>query len=57
MENSLLADLGRHVADFEARRGKLDPAFFTFLKGWLTAHIAGIDKQYAIHSQAARKAG
>lgn len=57
IHKALLTDFSKHKAEFEARRGKMDPAFFTFLKGWLTAHIAGIDKQYAAHSQGARKAG
>jgi hemerythrin len=44
-------DLLRRVHDFiskyENQPGQeVDPAFFNFLKVWLSAHIAGIDRKY-----------
>jgi hemerythrin len=42
----LLKKLDEHATDF-SRSGKLSPAFFSFLKMWLSAHICGIDMKYA----------
>jgi hemerythrin-like metal-binding protein len=46
IHKSLLADLQKHVKDFEAGTGKLSESFFSFLKLWLTAHIQHIDVKY-----------
>ena len=53
-------DLLKRVTDFITKyqnqsSPEVDPAFFNFLKVWLSAHIAGIDKKYgeASHSKAA----
>lgn len=47
VHKDLLAKLDGHIADFKAGAGTLSPAFFSFLRLWLTAHILGIDKKYA----------
>lgn len=44
-------DLLKRVTDFitkyqNQQSPEVDPAFFNFLKVWLSAHIAGIDKKY-----------
>lgn len=44
-------DLLKRVTDFitkyqNQQSEEVDPAFFSFLKVWLSAHIAGIDKKY-----------
>ncbi|MNK96104.1 Bacteriohemerythrin [compost metagenome] len=54
IHKDLLARFGGHQAEFE-KTGVLSPAFFQFLKTWLTAHIMGIDVKYG--EIAARKAG
>lgn len=46
IHKDLLEKFGNHAANFE-KTGTLTPEFFTFLKVWLTAHIAGIDMKYA----------
>lgn len=50
-------DLLKRVGDFIAKyqnqtSTEVDPAFFNFLKVWLSAHIAGIDKKYGEASHA-----
>lgn len=47
VHKDLLAKLDQHVSDFQAGPGTLSPAFFSFLRLWLTAHIMGIDRKYA----------
>lgn len=54
IHKDLLARFGGHQEEFE-KTGVLSPAFFQFLKTWLTAHIMGIDVKYG--EIAARKAG
>lgn len=51
IHKDLLNKLDGHAADFRAS-GKLTPAFFSFLKMWLAAHICGIDKKYGTRSVA-----
>jgi len=53
-------DLLKKVTDFITKYqnqagSEVDPAFFNFLKVWLSAHIAGIDKKYgeATHKKVA----
>ncbi|MFO0725388.1 MAG: hemerythrin family protein [Myxococcota bacterium] len=57
IHKKLLEDFGKHKESFVAARGGLDLGFFNFLKGWLAAHIAGIDQQYAAHSRGMKLAG
>ena len=45
IHQDLLARFGEHQKEFE-KTGVLGPAFFQFLKTWLTAHIMGIDTKY-----------
>lgn len=45
IHKDLLARFSGHQAEFE-KTGVLAPAFFQFLKTWLTAHIMGIDVKY-----------
>lgn len=40
--------------DFKAGAGKVDKAFYDFLKFWLKSHIMGIDRKYADHGKPAR---
>ena len=47
VHKDLLGKLDQHVAEFQAGPGTLSPAFFSFLRLWLTAHIMGIDRKYA----------
>jgi len=49
-------DLRKRVTDFVTKYqnqpgSEVDPEFFNFLKVWLSAHIAGIDKKYGEVSQ------
>lgn len=39
---------------FQAGTGKVDRAFFDFLKFWLRSHILGVDRQYADHGKPAK---
>ena len=50
IHKDLLEKFGRHVTDFDVR-GILDPAFFGFLKLWLSAHIQGVDMKYGAFSK------
>ncbi|MFM6929418.1 MAG: bacteriohemerythrin [Bdellovibrio sp.] len=43
----LIERLKQHGAEFE-KSGALTPAFFQFLKTWLTAHIMGVDTKYGL---------
>lgn len=54
IHKDLIERLKGHAAEFE-KSGVLTPAFFQFLKTWLTAHIMGIDTKYGVI--AANKAG
>jgi hemerythrin-like metal-binding protein len=54
IHKDLLERFMGHQAEFE-KTGVLSPAFFQFLKTWLTAHIMGIDIKYG--EIAAKKAG
>ncbi|XGC79810.1 bacteriohemerythrin [Bdellovibrio bacteriovorus] len=54
IHKDLVERLKGHQAEFE-KTGILGPAFFSFLKTWLTAHIMGIDLKYGVI--AAKKAG
>lgn len=54
IHKDLIERLNGHKMEFE-KSGELSPAFFQFLKTWLTAHIMGIDVKYGVI--AAQKAG
>lgn len=56
IHRDLLRELGENVAQFKNTSGPAPKELFRFLKIWLTAHIAGIDRQYAEHSKSAAKA-
>lgn len=47
IHKDLIQRLKDHGAEFE-KTGQLTPAFFQFLKTWLTAHIMGIDTKYGV---------
>lgn len=51
VHQDLLAQFGQHKQAFLKGAGTLSPEFFVFLKAWLGAHIAGIDRKYATHAQ------
>jgi hemerythrin len=46
LHRKLLERFGLHVAEF-TKTGQLTDEFFNFLRHWLSAHIQGIDIQYA----------
>ncbi|MEZ4439613.1 MAG: hemerythrin family protein [Polyangiaceae bacterium] len=50
IHEQLLTSFGEHKAEFVAKGGGLSQGFFAFLKMWLAAHIAGIDRKYADHA-------
>ena len=52
----LLKDFAAHQAATEAAGGEPSPAFFQFLRLWLSAHIKCIDLKYAEHSRKAPNA-
>ena len=52
----LLTKLSLHAEEIKAADGKVDEAFFNFLRFWLSAHIKGIDSKYAEHARL-KKAG
>ena len=51
----LLAKFGAHKQDFDEGSGGLGEKFFHFLKFWLSAHIAGVDRKYGDHSSSAKR--
>ena len=46
IHQDLLRKYGDFAEKIRAEGGKAEPAFFTFLKLWLSAHIMGIDMKY-----------
>jgi hemerythrin-like metal-binding protein len=46
IHQKLLADFGRHAAQFAAGSGQLEKGFFDFLSLWLRSHICHLDTQY-----------
>ena len=54
IHQDLLQRVGKYVKEFETGSGTIAPEFFSFLKVWLTDHIAGVDKKYG--EAAAKKA-
>jgi hemerythrin-like metal-binding protein len=48
IHKNLISRLESHMDAFK-QSGSLDNAFFEFLQFWLSAHIRGIDMQYAEH--------
>lgn len=54
IHKDLVERLKGHQAEFE-KSGVLVPAFFQFLKTWLSAHIMGVDTKYG--EVAVKKAG
>lgn len=52
IHEQLVEKLRGHARTYEAGRDPaLPPAFFSFLKLWLTSHIVGIDMRYATHAR------
>ncbi len=49
----LLTDYTQHAKTIEAAGGRVEPAFFHFLRYWLTAHIKGVDRKYGDHAKQA----
>jgi hemerythrin len=56
IRRQLLTALGEHVQEFNTGPGQVSPKLLSFLKLWLSAHIRGIDMQYAEHSRMAKSA-
>ena len=54
IHQQLLAQFKTYSEEFQKTK-TLSPAFFNFLKVWLTSHIRGIDKKYSDHSHAKKK--
>ncbi len=53
IHQQLLRDFTRHRGNFADKRGgPVDPAFFDFLRLWLTAHIRNIDMRYGTFVEA-----
>ncbi|MBL9076289.1 MAG: hemerythrin family protein [Planctomycetes bacterium] len=50
----LLQKFTAHYTAFQAGQGRVDPAFFDFLKFWLRSHITGVDRQYVAPRQPAK---
>lgn len=50
IHEKLLGRLHDYIDTFERGTGRVDEEFFQFLQVWLTAHILGIDKEYASHA-------
>ena len=51
IHEKLLSDFAKHFDAFTAGPGILAPAFFEFLRLWLTAHIMHIDRKYGQYAQ------
>lgn len=49
IHQELLKKVAAHYDAFKAGPGVVDDKFLQFLVYWLTAHIKGIDRQYAVH--------
>lgn len=49
IHQELLKKVSAHHDAFRAGSGAVDDKFLQFLVYWLTAHIKGIDRQYAVH--------
>ena len=55
IHQQLLTQFGNFVEEFK-KTSVVTPAFFEFLKVWLTSHIKGIDKKYSEFTQAKKAA-
>jgi hemerythrin-like metal-binding protein len=51
IHEKLLEDFGNHYQSFSQGKGELSPAFFEFLRLWLTSHIMHIDRKYGEYSK------
>ncbi len=56
IHQKLLEDFSFHQNSFNQGNGALSPAFFDFLKLWLTSHIMHIDRKYGDFSQQKKSA-
>lgn len=52
IHQKLLSRFQEHIDQFRLSFDKIDDDFFRFLQVWLTAHIMGIDRDYAKHAGA-----
>lgn len=50
IHRELVGKLREHVQEFQSGSGRLGQQLLGFLKFWLSAHIKGIDRQYAQHA-------
>lgn len=55
IHQDLLTKLQKHADDIKSGDGSVSEDFFMFLKLWLTAHIKGIDMQYAAYAKQTSK--
>ena len=56
IHQKLLDDFTMHFNAFSAGAGALSPAFFEFLRLWLTSHIMHIDRKYGEFQQQSKVA-
>lgn len=56
IHQKLLDDFAFHQANFNQGDGSISPAFFDFLKLWLTSHIMHIDRKYGEFSRQQKSA-
>lgn len=50
IHRDLLIKMDGHIHRFKAGNGRLGAELISYLRYWLTAHITGVDRQYAQHA-------